>query len=351
MEEFTDMLVPDRWYAVLESDEVPVGRPLGVRRLGESLVFWRDGDGRLSVMADRCPHRSSQLSLGHVVDGRIQCPFHGFEFDGDGACRLIPANGRNAQVPKIFQCRVYPSREMHGFAWLWHGQPRREYPPVPWFPDLGGFQYATTRKAWDVDLTRAVEGLLDVSHLPFVHSRTIGRERKTLVNGPYTTLVDDTIRIWVTNQPDEGLPAVKPTQMAPPEGDAMLEFRFPNVWQIRISGQFRIVNVIAPVDEGRCLIYLRSYAKLGLPPALGRLMLRVGNVLNRRVLAEDYRVIRSQVPKVSDLDIGEHFVAADRPIAVYLQHRRDLIEASRRAPVEVDGHPAEARGQVMPPAG
>ncbi len=337
------MLVSDRWYAVLESDEVPAGRPLGIRRLGESLVFWRDGDGRLSVMKDRCPHRSSQLSLGRIMDGRIQCSFHGFEFDGDGACRLIPANGRSAQVPKIFQCRVYPSREAHGFVWVWHGRPHPEYPPVPWFPDLDGFQYATTRNAWDVDLTRAVEGLLDVSHLPFVHSRTIGRDRKTLVNGPFTTLVDDTIRVWVTNQPDEGLPAVKPTQMAPPEGDAMLEFRFPNIWQIRISDRFRIVNVIAPVDEGQCLIYLRSYAKLGLPPALVRWMLRVGNVLNRRVLAEDYRVIRSQVPKVSDLDIGEHFVAADRPIAVYLQHRRDLIEAARRAKVEVDGHPAEAR--------
>ena len=338
------MLVPDRWYAVLESNEIPASRPRGIRRLGESLVVWKDGEGRLSVMADRCPHRSSQLSLGRIVAGRIQCPFHGFEFDGEGACRLIPANGRCAPVPKIFRCRVYPSREMHGFVWVWYGRPRADYPPVPWFADLDGLQYATTRAEWDVDLTRAVEGLLDVSHLPFVHSRTIGRERKTLVNGPYTTLVDDTIRIWVTNQPDEGLPAVKPTQMAPPEGEAMLEFRFPNFWQIRIGARFRIVSVVAPVDEGRCLIYLRSYANLGLPPALGRLMLRLGNVFNRRVLAEDYRVIRSQVPRVSDLDIGEHFVPADRPIAVYLQHRRDLIEAARSAATEVDLRPAEARG-------
>jgi hypothetical protein len=136
---------------------------------------------------------------------------------------------------------------------------------------------------WDVDLTRAIEGVLDVSHLPFVHARTIGRGRKTLVNGPYTILDDDTIRIWVTNQPDEGLPAVKPTQLPVPAGEAMLEFRFPNC-----------------------------------------------------VLAEDYRVIRSQRPIVSDLDIGEHFVPADRPIAVFLQHRRDLIQAGRRPP---DGLP------------
>jgi phenylpropionate dioxygenase-like ring-hydroxylating dioxygenase large terminal subunit len=218
---------------------------------------------------------------------------------------------------------------LHGFVWVWHGQPRSEYPPIPWFPDLGGFEYATTKKAWDVDMTRAVEGLLDVSHLPFVHSRTIGRARKTLVNGPYTTLVDDTIRIWVSNQPDEGLPAVRPTQLPPLKGEAMLEFRFPNVWQIRLGNRFRIINAIAPVEEGRCVVYLRSYLKLNVPRHIGRLVAAVNNVFNRTVLAEDYRVIRSQLPKVSDLDIGEHFIPADRPVAVYLQHRRDLMEAAQ----------------------
>lgn len=341
------MLIPDLWYAVLESSEVPAGKPVGARRLGESLVFWRDGEGRLAVMSDRCPHRSSQLSLGRIVDGRIQCPFHGFEYDGDGACQLIPANGRGARVPEVFRCRVDPSQEAHGLIWVWYGRPRAEYPPLPWFPGLEGFQYATTRKAWEVDLSRAVEGLLDVSHLPFVHSRTIGRDRKTLVNGPYTTLEDGTIRVWVTNQPDEGLPAAKPTQLPPPEGEAMLEFRFPNLWQIRLAETVRGVIVIAPVDEGRCVNYLRSYLKTSLPPALGRLMARISNVFNRIILAEDYPVIRSQVPRVAGLDIGEHFIPADRPIAIYLQHRRDLIESAELAPMVDAGRPADARGQAL----
>ena len=105
------MLIPDRWYVVLDANEISAGRPLGIKRLGELMVFWRDENGQVVVMKDRCPHRSSQLSLGRVVSGRIQCPFHGFEFDGDGACQLIPANGRNAGVPKVFQCSVYPSQE------------------------------------------------------------------------------------------------------------------------------------------------------------------------------------------------------------------------------------------------
>ena len=323
------MLIPDRWYAVLDSKEIPTGKPLGVRRLGEPLVFWRDGGGRAVVMKDRCPHRSSQLSLGRVVNGHIQCPFHGFEFAGDGACQLIPANGRSARIPEIFQCPTYPSQEAHGFIWVWYGKPRHEYPPIPWFDGLEGFEYAAIQKAWDVDVSRAIEGLLDVSHLPFVHPRTIGRDQKTLVNGPYTTLEEDVLRVWISNQPDEGLPAMKPSQLPPPEGEATIEFRFPNLWRLRIAEQVRAVNVIAPVDEGECVIYLRSYLKLPLPSALTRLIAKLSNVFNRRVLAEDYPVIRSQTPKVTDLNIGERFIPADRPIAIYLQHRRDLIEAAR----------------------
>ncbi len=322
------MLIPDRWYAVLESREIVQGKPLGVRRLGHDLVFWRDGEGRLVVFEDRCPHRSSQLSLGRIVGGRLQCPFHGFEFDKSGACQLIPANGQAARVPKVFQCHDYPATEAHGFAWLWYGRPRDEYPPVPWFDGLDGLNSATTSKEWDVDLTRAIEGLLDVSHLPFVHARTIGRGGRTLVNGPYTTLEDDTIRVWPSNQPDEGLPALRPTEVPPPDGPAMLEFRFPNIWILKIAKTFQIVNVIAPIEEGRCLIYLKTYLRIGGPAFLARLVGFVSNLYNRRILAEDYTMIRSQRPKVSSLEIGEHFIPADRPIAIYLQRRRDLIEAA-----------------------
>lgn len=325
------MLIPDRWYAVLDAREVGRGKPLALRRFGDDLVAWRDGAGRVALLRDRCPHRSSKLSLGRIVDGRIQCPFHGFEFDGDGACRLIPANGRAAHVPRVFRGDAHPTREAHGLIWAWYGRPREdvEYPPLPWFDDLDGFESATVAVPWEADLTRAVEGLLDVSHLPFVHRRTIGRDGKTLVNGPYTTLEDDVIRVWVSNQPDAGLPALKPTQLPPPDGPPMLEFRFPNLWQIRLGDRVRALNIIAPVEDGRCVIYLRSCLKLGLPRALNRLLARLSNLPNRYILAEDYPVIRSQTPKVSSLDVGERFIPADRPIALYLQHRRDLIAAAR----------------------
>jgi len=323
-------MIPNLWYAVAESREVKPGKPLGLRRGGEDLVFWRERDEKIVVMRDRCPHRSAQLSLGKIVQGEIECPFHGFRYDSTGALTLSPANGRNGPKPSIFQCGTKVARELHGLIWLWNGDPQPDYPPLPWFDDLEGFTWSSFQVHWDTDHTRVIEGMLDVSHLPFVHSRTIGPGRKTLVNGPYTTLEAGRIRVWVSNQPDAGLPAIKPTELPPPESPPGLLFNFPNLWQLRLSEKMRLVNVVAPVDDENVVIYTRTYQAFTKNPWIGGAITRWTNILNRYILNEDYRVTRSQRPKKSGLEIGENFIPADRPIALYLRQRRDMMCNGRR---------------------
>ena len=210
-------MIPNSWYAVAESAEIGSGKPIRRKRLGEELVFWRDAAGRIAVFHDRCPHRSASLALGRIVNGDLECPFHGFRFNTAGALTLVPANGRGGARPAAIRCGGFEVREAHGFIWLWKGERREEYPPLPWFDNLQGLSWASFEAHWDTDYTRAIEGMLDVSHLPFVHARTIGRGNRTLVNGPYTTLENGRIRIWVTNQPDAGLPAARPAELPPPE--------------------------------------------------------------------------------------------------------------------------------------
>ena len=92
-------MIPNQWYAVLESREVKRGKPVGVTRLGEKMVFWRDRAGKVVAQSDLCPHRGVALSAGELKGDCIMCPFHGFEFDASGKCVVIPANGRNTPVP------------------------------------------------------------------------------------------------------------------------------------------------------------------------------------------------------------------------------------------------------------
>jgi len=103
-------MIPNQWYVVLSSRQVRT-RPVGVTRMGEKLVFWRDAHGRVACMADLCAHRGVQLSTGKVLaDGHLQCPFHGFEYDASGAVTRIPANGRSAPVLR---------RPRHRWLQLW----------------------------------------------------------------------------------------------------------------------------------------------------------------------------------------------------------------------------------------
>jgi phenylpropionate dioxygenase-like ring-hydroxylating dioxygenase large terminal subunit len=95
-------MIPNQWYVVLDSDQVKQA-PVGVTRMGEKLVFWRDSRGRLTCLADRCVHRGVQLSRGKIIVDHLRCPFHGFEFDTGGRVVSIPANGRTTPVPRAFQ--------------------------------------------------------------------------------------------------------------------------------------------------------------------------------------------------------------------------------------------------------
>jgi phenylpropionate dioxygenase-like ring-hydroxylating dioxygenase large terminal subunit len=295
--------------------------------MGEELVLWRGPEGKIIVMRDRCPHRSAKLSLGKIVNGNIQCRYHGFQYDREGDVQLIPANGRNGPKPAIFKCHNYIAQEAQGFIWLWNGSQQETYPPIPWFDNLDArFTYGSWQRRWEVSYIRAIESLLDISHIPFVHPNTIGHHHETLVNGPYTTLENNKITVWYSNQPDAGLPATKPSQLPRPETTPAFCFYFPNIYQLRISENLRLVIICAPINDDYVVIYMRNYQNFILLPGLSHLINRTMNIFTYYVLNEDYVIVRTQQPKKNNLNIGEQFVPSDRPIALYLSHRRELIK-------------------------
>lgn len=322
-------MIPNQWYAILESREVKTGRPVGVRRMGINLVAWRDAQGQITLMRDKCPHRGAALSAGKIVDGHIQCPFHGFQYDPSGACKLIPANGRSAPAPKAFQVDTFPARDEHGLIWIWWGQPREGLPPVPFFDDLDeSFAFDTYRAKWHAHYSRAIENQLDVSHLPFVHTSTIGRGNKTVVDGPVATLDDDELRLWVMNAVDTGQIAIRPSELPVPDSTPMLRFRFPNIWENVIAPDLRVFVAFAPIDDENTLMYLRFYQRFMKIPVLRELICWVGAIANNRIASEDERVVITQQPKKAGLGIGEKLIPADQPIILYLTRRRDLIKAA-----------------------
>ncbi len=320
-------MIRNQWYAVLDSSEVE-SRPVGLTRMGERLVFWRDNSGRVSCLKDMCVHRGAALSIGKVVEGRLQCPFHGFEYDASGRVCKIPAYGSRYKVPERFKVSGYAVHEAHGFIFIYWGDEMPQTEPR-FFEDLdSSFTYGRFEEAWGVHYSRAIENQLDVVHLPFVHATTIGRGNRTVVDGPLIRWIgQERFLFYVYNRIDDGTIARKPEDMPPPdhEKDFKLSFLFPNLWQNYIGEKVRVMAAFAPVDETHTMIYLRFYQKFFRIPFLAPLLNRIAMRFNRRILHQDRRVVLTQEPKKTFLNSNEMLIQGDRPVIEYRKRRDELL--------------------------
>ncbi|MGV3523736.1 MAG: Rieske 2Fe-2S domain-containing protein [Candidatus Sericytochromatia bacterium] len=314
-------LLENQWYPILESRELGRRKPLGVERLGRQMVLWRSSDGSAHAHLDRCPHLSTALSKGQICNDRLVCPFHGFEFDRQGQCTHIPANGRQGRVPKGFEVDTFVLNEAHGLIWCWSGQPQASYPPVPFFPELvNGWRYGTVTATWPVHYTRAIENQLDVAHLAFVHKTTIGAGGRSFVDGPYVESDAQGLRVWVNNQRDEGQPHRSQAELAeaarhtPPS----LQLLYPGVWLLTIAPEFKNLIAFVPINAQTTRYYLRVYHRTR-NPLLAKTFETLMGVSNRFILNQDRRVVISQTPRDSSEAHDEKFIGADRAI---LQFRK-----------------------------
>lgn len=111
-----------RWWAVALSESVAGDRALAVTCEGEPLALFRDASGRVFALEDRCPHRRVPLSPGLVRTAGLQCPYHGWTFDGaSGVCKDIPNLRRDERVPPRYAARAYAAEEAGGFVHVWRG--------------------------------------------------------------------------------------------------------------------------------------------------------------------------------------------------------------------------------------
>lgn len=327
-------MIPKQWYVVMDSTQVR-SKPVGVVRMGEKLVFWRDSSGKVNCLRDKCVHRGVQLSKGKVIGDHIQCPFHGLEYDSSGKVTVIPANSRNAPVPDRFQVLSYPTYEANSFIWIWWGEnPPADLQPPRFFTDIDdSLSYGRAYDHWNAHYSRVIENQLDAAHLPFVHHNTIGRGNRTIVDGPLLQWLDgDMFYIFIGSRVEDGTPPLKPEQMPTPDPvkDFKLEFIFPNLWQNYLDEKARIIVAFVPVDLENTILYLRFYQKFMRLPMLGNLITRLFTPFNLIITHQDRRVVVTQQPKASALKIGEQLFQADRPIIEYRMRRQELMEKARQ---------------------
>ncbi|MDB5687665.1 MAG: hypothetical protein JWR77_2254 [Rhizorhabdus sp.] len=109
------------WWAVALSQDLPAGKPLAVKCGDTDLVLFRDGEGKVRALLDQCAHRRAPLSLGTVTaEGLVQCPYHGWRYEGQGGqCLAIPNLSSEEKVPRTYRVPAFAVEEQDGVIHVW----------------------------------------------------------------------------------------------------------------------------------------------------------------------------------------------------------------------------------------
>ncbi|KAL8485624.1 hypothetical protein ACS0TY_027786 [Phlomoides rotata] len=158
------------WYPVAFTADLKDDTMVPIDCFEEPWVLFRGKDGKPGCVQNTCAHRACPLHLGSVNEGRIQCPYHGWEYSTDGKCEKMPST-KSTKV----KIKALPCFEQEGMIWIWPGND----PPTATIPSLlppSGFEiHAEIVMELPVEHGLLLDNLLDLAHAPFTHTSTFAK--------------------------------------------------------------------------------------------------------------------------------------------------------------------------------
>lgn len=149
--------------------------PLALEILGEPLVLFRDGSGRIGLLHRHCSHRGASLEYGIIAERGIVCCYHGWHYDIDGS--LLKA-GSEPEPNSLYGRLVhgaYPTHERNGIIFTYMGPPEEQ----PGFP-VYDTETITDTDAVPFSITtpcnwlQVYENTQDPVHVLHLHARSSG---------------------------------------------------------------------------------------------------------------------------------------------------------------------------------
>lgn len=168
------MFVRQSWYMGAWADELAPGGILARTLLGDDVLMYRSQAGRVVALDNRCCHRGLPLSHGCVRGEDIECGYHGLTFNAGGACVKVPGQDK---IPSGARVRSYPVVEQDHIVWIWMGDGDKADPSAiprhPWHDDPA-WEWVRDRYPVAANYQLITDNLMDLTHVGYVHTRTIG---------------------------------------------------------------------------------------------------------------------------------------------------------------------------------
>jgi phenylpropionate dioxygenase-like ring-hydroxylating dioxygenase large terminal subunit len=297
------------WYVACQSGEL--GRkPLARTVVGVPLVLFRDADGAPAALLDRCPHRNVPLSLGRIASGgRLECAYHGWQFESGGRCALVPgllrSDDRERRVPAA------AVREQNGFIWVY---PELDEKPVA-APDAlpaTSPEYARVVREVETDATlhATIENALDVPHTAFLH-RGLFRGGKRNEISATVRRSSDRVEVQYDGEPRPS--GIAGRVLSPGGGTVEHWDRFilPSIAQVeyRLGGDvhFLVTSLCTPVTDFRTRMFALVEFKTRFP---ARAVQRLLEPFALRIFGQDAQMLRAQSDNIRRFG-GEQYMSTE----------------------------------------
>ncbi len=331
------------WYIACASREL--GRKPRKAVLWDTpLVLFRDEEGRAHCLLDRCPHRNVPLSEGKCVGSTIECPYHGWKFDGRGECVEIPAlktepGAKSRRVPK------FPCAESQGFVWVYTDTETEPNHDPFRFPELDNPAYSHIRYQADFEgtLHSNAENILDVPHTAYLH------------RGLFRGVTRNALRTIVKRHADRAecqyLGEPRPTGLlgsilAPRGGEVVHYDRFilPSVAQVEYRLDRRHVyatSVLSPVSEFRTRMYAVVTVKI---PSWIPFLQQMVTPFALKVIAQDRVMLAKQLAAIRQFG-GENYVYTD--VDVLGSQISRLLKRAAEVPMRIGAEPPSSEPEAV----
>jgi phenylpropionate dioxygenase-like ring-hydroxylating dioxygenase large terminal subunit len=178
-------ILKNHWYMALPTSKLKRNKMQSVEIMGEPVLFFRKSNDSVEAIRDICPHRGIPLKFGRVVNDQVECPYHGWKFDGAGVCQEIPSltSEQKLDCTKI-KIKSYSVIEQYGGIWVFMGDRQTDKmlsPQPPIFTDLPltAQPQLLDSVEFPCHIDHAVIGLMDPAHGPYVHQSWFWRSSKS----------------------------------------------------------------------------------------------------------------------------------------------------------------------------
>jgi phenylpropionate dioxygenase-like ring-hydroxylating dioxygenase large terminal subunit len=252
IQSYLDKGLRNYWYPVAPSWQVG-DAPVGITRLGDQIVLWRDKEGKVHALEDRCPHRGARLSLGWNLGGSVACWYHGIEIDGSGEVTKVPAVS-NCPLEGQKCVKSYPVEEHAGAIFLWFGDEAHKEPtPLVLPEELVGEEYASflCMSNWKCNYQYAIDNVMDPMHGAYLHATSHSMAEGDKQADMRVRKTETGLMFEKVGQRDVNFDWVELGET----GTLWMRLAIPYKKKFGPGGNFGIIGFATPVDGDNCQVY------------------------------------------------------------------------------------------------